>query len=88
MYAAAIEQALGNGRGALVLVPEIAMAMPLIDRLRHDLDVDVAMLHSAMSDGERADEWRRLASGQVRVVVGTRMAALSPPDPLGVRDRG
>jgi primosomal protein N' (replication factor Y) len=84
VYAEAIGRALEAGRGALVLVPEIALATPLIDRLRHDLGVEVAMLHSAMSEGERADEWRRIASAEVRVVVGTRMAALSPPDPLGI----
>jgi primosomal protein N' (replication factor Y) len=42
------------------------------------------MLHSAMSEGERGDEWRRIASGEARVVVGTRMAVLSPPEPLGL----
>ena len=84
VYAAAIEQALKAGRGALVLVPEIALATPLIDRLRYDLDVDIAMLHSAMSEGARADEWRRVAAGEARVLVGTRMAALAPPDPLGI----
>ena len=84
VYADAIARALANDRGALVLVPEIALATPLIDRLRHDLGVDVAMLHSALSDGERADEWRRIAGRESRVVVGTRMAALSPPEPLGL----
>ena len=84
VYADVIAEALGAGRGALVLVPEIALATPLIDRLRHDLRVEVAMLHSATSEGERADEWRRIGSADVRVVVGTRMAVLSPPDPLGV----
>ncbi len=84
VYAEAIARALEAGRGALILVPEIALATPLIDRLRHDLGVDVAMLHSAMSEGERADEWRRIANGDVHVVVGTRMAVLSPPDPLGI----
>ncbi len=84
VYAEAIAAALANGRGALVLVPEIALATPLIDRLGHDLDMDIAMLHSAMSDGERSDEWRRIASGEATVVVGTRLAALSPPDPLGL----
>jgi primosomal protein N' (replication factor Y) (superfamily II helicase) len=84
VYAEAIRHAVAAGRGALVLVPEIALATPLIDRLRHDLGTDVAMLHSAMSDGERADEWRRVASGESVVLVGTRMAVLSPPDPLGV----
>jgi primosomal protein N' (replication factor Y) len=84
VYAEVIAIALEAGRGALVLVPEIALATPLIDRLRYDLGVDVAMLHSAMSDGERADEWRRIRSAEARVVVGTRMAALTPPEPLGV----
>jgi primosomal protein N' (replication factor Y) (superfamily II helicase) len=84
VYAEAIRHAVAAGRGALVLVPEIALATPLIDRLRHDLDTDVAMLHSAMSDGERADEWRRVATGEAAVLVGTRMAVLSPPDPLGI----
>ena len=69
VYAEAIAHALAKDRGALVLVPEIALAAPLIDRLRHDLYLDVAMLHSAMSDGERADEWRRIRAGEARVVV-------------------
>jgi primosomal protein N' (replication factor Y) len=84
VYAEAIAAALAAGRGALVLVPEIALATPLLDRLRHDLDEDVAMLHSAMGDGERADEWRRIREGGARVVVGTRVAVLAPPEPLGL----
>ena len=84
VYAEAIAHALSAGRGALVLVPEIALAMPLIDRLRHDLGTEVAMLHSALSIGERADEWRRIRAGEARVVVGTRTAVLSPPEPLGL----
>jgi primosomal protein N' (replication factor Y) len=84
VYADAIAGALAAGRGALVLVPEIALATPLLDRLRHDLGVEVAMLHSALSDGERADEWRRISRDDVRIVVGTRMAVLSPPVTLGV----
>ncbi len=84
VYAEAIAAALASGRGALVLVPEIALAAPLIDRLRHDLREDPAVLHSALGDGERADEWRRIARGDARVVVGTRMAVLAPPEPLGL----
>ncbi|HZW02224.1 MAG TPA: primosomal protein N' [Candidatus Deferrimicrobium sp.] len=84
VYAEAIAASLAAGRGATILVPEIALATPLIDRLRHDLGEDVAILHSALADGERSDEWRRIASGEARVVVGTRMAVLVPPDPLGV----
>ena len=78
VYAEAIRAALGQGRGALVLVPEIALAVPLLDRLRFDLGEEVALLHSALGEGERADEWRRIRAGEVRVVVGTRIAALAP----------
>ena len=84
VYAEAIRAALEQGRGALVLVPEIALAVPLLDRLRFDLNVEVALLHSALGDGERADEWRRIRSGEVKVVVGTRMAALAPLADPGV----
>jgi primosomal protein N' (replication factor Y) len=84
VYAAAVMAALRAGRPALVLVPEIALAMPLIDRLRHDLGVEIAMLHSALADGERADEWRRIRAGEAMVVVGTRMALLAPLADVGV----
>ncbi|MEP7360702.1 MAG: primosomal protein N' [Chloroflexota bacterium] len=84
VYAAAIAEARALDWGALVLVPEIALAVPLLDRLRHDLGEEVALMHSALSDGERADEWRRIRAGEVRVVVGTRIAALAPLADLGV----
>jgi primosomal protein N' (replication factor Y) (superfamily II helicase) len=84
VYAAAIAEARTYGKGAVVLVPEIALAVPLLDRLRHDLGEDVALLHSALSDGERADEWKRIRDGEVKVVVGTRIAALAPLADPGV----
>ena len=84
VYADGIAAALAAGRGALVLVPEIALAAPLIDRLRHDLREEVIIIHSALGEGERADEWRRLRAGEARIVVGTRTAVLSPPEPLGL----
>jgi primosomal protein N' (replication factor Y) (superfamily II helicase) len=84
VYAAMIDAALAAGRGAVVLVPEIALAVPLLDRLARDLGVEVALLHSGLSDGERADEWRRIRAGEARVVVGTRLAALAPLGDPGV----
>lgn len=84
IYAAAIGAALGAGRSALVLVPEVALAMPLLERLQHDLGTEIALLHSALSDGERGDEWRRIRNGEARVVVGTRIAVLAPLADLGV----
>ncbi len=84
VYAAAIAAAIREGRGALVLVPEVALAMPLLERLQHDLGVEVAVLHSSLADGERADEWRRIRSGEVSVVVGTRSSVLAPLGNVGV----
>jgi primosomal protein N' (replication factor Y) len=78
VYAAAIAAALAAGGRALVLVPEVPQALPLVDRLRHDLGAEVALVHSGLSDGERADEWRRIRAGEVDVVVGTRLAILAP----------
>ena len=84
IYAAAIGAALAAGRSALVLVPEIALAMPLLERLQHDVGTEITLLHSALSEGERGDEWRRIRSGEARVVVGTRIAILAPVADVGV----
>jgi primosomal protein N' (replication factor Y) len=84
IYAEAIALALEAGRPTLVLVPEIALAMPLVDRLRATLDAEIALLHSALGDGERADEWRRIRGGAVDVVVGTRMALTAPLADVGL----
>jgi primosomal protein N' (replication factor Y) (superfamily II helicase) len=78
VYAATIEAALAAGRSALVLVPEIALAMPLLERFQRDLGVEPALLHSGLSDGERTDEWRRIRAGEARVVVATRLGVLAP----------
>jgi primosomal protein N' (replication factor Y) len=84
IYAEAILLALEAGRRALVLVPEIALALPLVDRLRAELDARVALLHSGLGEGERADEWRRIRAGEADVVVGTRIAVLAPLDEVGL----
>ena len=84
IYVEAIIASLSRGRPALVLVPEIALAMPLVDRLRADLSARVALLHSGLGDGERADEWRRIRAGDVDIVVGTRLAVLAPLADVGL----
>ncbi|MEO8462757.1 MAG: DEAD/DEAH box helicase, partial [Chloroflexota bacterium] len=84
IYAAVIGAAMEAGRRALVLVPEIALALPLVDRLRADLQIEIGLVHSGLSDGERSDEWRRIRAGAVDVVVGTRVAILAPVSELGV----
>ncbi len=84
VYAEAIAETLAAGRPALVLVPEIALAMPLVDRLRADLDAQIAILHSGLGAGERADEWRRIRGGEADVVVGTRTALTAPLADVGL----
>ena len=84
IYVEGIAAALEAGRPSLVLVPEIALALPLVDRLRADLDVRIALLHSGLGAGERADEWRRIRSGDVDIVVGTRLAVMAPLADLGL----
>ena len=84
VYADAIAETIASGCTALVLVPEIALAMPLVDRLRADLDAEIALLHSGLGEGERADEWRRIRAGEVHVVVGTRTALTAPLADIGL----
>jgi primosomal protein N' (replication factor Y) (superfamily II helicase) len=84
VYAEAIAETISTGRAALVLVPEIALAMPLVDRLRTDLEAEIAILHSGLGAGERADEWRRVRAGEVDVVVGTRTALTAPLADIGL----
>ncbi len=84
IYVEAIAACLAAGRPALLLVPEIALATPIVDRLRADLPVRVALLHSALGEGERADEWRRIRAGEADVVVGTRIALVAPLADVGL----
>jgi primosomal protein N' (replication factor Y) (superfamily II helicase) len=84
IYVEAIAACLVSGRPALLLVPEIALATPVVDRLRVDLAARIAVLHSALGEGERADEWRRIRAGAADVVVGTRTALLAPLADVGL----
>lgn len=84
VYAEAIAASLEAGRPALILVPEIALALPLVDRLRAELRAEVVILHSGLGEGERADAWRRIRAGAAEVVVGTRTAVLAPLPDVGL----
>ena len=84
VYLQAIAAALAKGRGAIVLVPEIALTPQTIQRFAARFGDCVAVLHSALSDGERRAEWHRIRSGEARVVVGPRSAVLAPVADLGI----
>lgn len=79
-----IDEALRLGRSAMLLVPEISLTPQMVGRFRRLFGADVAVLHSSLSLGERADEYRRIKSGRARIVVGTRSAVFAPVQNLGV----
>ncbi|HEX6227962.1 MAG TPA: primosomal protein N', partial [Solirubrobacterales bacterium] len=84
VYLAAVEAALARGRGTIVLVPEIGLAPQVVARFRARLGDRFAVLHSALSPGERYDEWRRLREGEASVCVGPRSAVFAPVRDLGL----
>ncbi|MBC8206999.1 MAG: primosomal protein N' [Kiritimatiellales bacterium] len=87
VYLQAIAHALEQGRGAIVLVPEIALTPQTVDRFRArfaDKPERVAVLHSSLSDGERYDEWHRIRSGEAQIVIGARSALFAPVENLGL----
>jgi primosomal protein N' (replication factor Y) (superfamily II helicase) len=84
VYLAAVEAALERGRGAIVLVPEIGLAPQAVARFRARLGDRFAVLHSALSAGERYDEWMRLRRGEASVCVGPRSAVFAPVRDLGL----
>jgi primosomal protein N' (replication factor Y) len=84
VYIRACESALARGRGAIVLVPEIALTPQTLGRFRVRFGDRVAVLHSALTDAERRDERERIASGEAPVVIGARSAVFAPVPSLGV----
>lgn len=84
VYLQAIARELEAGRGAIVMVPEIALTPQTVQRFASRFGDRVAVLHSALSDGERYDEWHRIRSGEARVVVGPRSAVWAPVRDLGL----
>ena len=84
VYLQAIAKELEAGRGAIVMVPEIALTPQTVQRFASRFGDRIAVLHSALSDGERYDEWHRIRSGKARVVVGPRSAVFAPVKDLGL----
>ena len=84
VYLQAIARVLDEGRGAIVMVPEISLTPQTVRRFASRFGDRVAVLHSALSDGERYDEWHRIRSGAARVVVGPRSAVFAPVRDLGL----
>jgi primosomal protein N' (replication factor Y) len=89
VYLQAIAHALEQGKGAIVLVPEIALTPQTVERFKArfssgPLQTLVAVLHSHLSAGERHDEWHKIRQGRARIVIGARSAIFAPVEPLGL----
>jgi primosomal protein N' (replication factor Y) len=84
VYLRVIAEVRKRGRGALVLVPEIALTPQLAARFRARFGDDVAVLHSALPEAERTAAWRRLRQGEVGIAVGARSAVFAPVHDLAV----
>ncbi|MGO9489289.1 MAG: primosomal protein N' [Solirubrobacteraceae bacterium] len=84
IYLRAAAAALEQGRGAIVLVPEIALTPQIVARFAERFGETVAVLHSRLTPGQRYQEWRRLREGEARVCVGPRSAIFAPIAELGL----
>jgi primosomal protein N' (replication factor Y) (superfamily II helicase) len=83
VYIELLRMVRARGRGAIVLVPEISLTPQTVTRFRAHFGDEVAVLHSALSDGERYDAWRQLRAGEKHIAVGARSALFAPVHDLG-----
>ena len=84
VYMEIIDYYLSLGKSSIVLVPEISLTPQMVSRFRTRFGDKIAALHSALSDGEKYDEWRRIARGEVSIVIGARSAIFAPLNDIGV----
>jgi primosomal protein N' (replication factor Y) (superfamily II helicase) len=84
VYLAAMRQVLEQGKSSILLVPEIGLTPAVAADLHQVFGDEVAILHSALTDAERAEQWHRIKRGEARVVVGTRSAVFAPVSDLAL----
>ena len=84
VYIRLVREALRQGKGAIILVPEIVLTPQMIQWFRSRFGDAMAVMHSRLSPGERFDEWRRIRLSQARIVIGARSAVFAPVENLGV----
>ncbi len=84
IYLQAIEYALQQGKGTIMLVPEISLTAQTIERFRSRFDDKIAILHHRLSQGERFDEWHKIRRGESSIVIGARSAIFCPIQNLGL----
>lgn len=84
VYLNIIEEVLKNGKEVIVLVPEISLTPQMVNIFRSRFKNSIAILHSALSDGEKYDEWRKIERKEVSIVIGARSAIFAPFTNLGL----
>lgn len=84
IYMQAIDRALAQGKGSIMLVPEISLTTQMIERFKTRFKDKIAILHHRLSDGERFDGWHKIRSGEAKIVLGARSAIFSPVPNLGL----
>lgn len=84
VYIELIKNALDNDKTAIVLVPEISLTPQIVSRFKNVFGSEVAVFHSALSEGEKYDEYRRIMKGEVSLVVGARSAIFVPLERIGI----
>lgn len=84
VYMELIEDALNKGKSSIMLVPEISLTPQMVQRFQKRFGNNIAALHSALSDGEKYDEWRRIARGEASIVIGARSAIFAPLKNIGM----
>lgn len=84
VYMRVIEQVVGCGQQALVLIPEIGLTPQLVHRFKLRFQVPIVLMHSQLNDGERLLAWKQASSGTALIIIGTRSAVFTPLPRLGV----
>ncbi len=84
VYMELIEKCINDGKTSIVLVPEISLTPQMVNRFRARFGDRIAALHSALSDGEKYDEWRRIYRGEASIVIGARSAIFAPLNNIGI----
>lgn len=84
IYMHLIDEVVKNGKEAIMLVPEISLTPQIIDRFKKHFSSKIAILHSALSDGERYDEYRKILKNEVSIVIGARSAIFAPFKNIGI----
>ena len=84
VYMKLIDRCLADGKNVILMVPEIALTPQMLQLIHARYGRDVAVFHSALSVGERLDEWKRVRRGEARIAVGTRSAVFAPFENLGL----